>query len=126
MQRTQNYIRKVKLKTIWNQKEGRGEIIPWPNNQSLRQITPSTMSGFKELWKASSTLPLTLNADSDTTVDSGTVKISCVSFESKGYRPWFILQYPRTSKTSTRGSLVSSKYISNSVLKTDPNSWLEY
>ena len=58
-------------------KEGTGEIIPWPNNQSLRQITPSTMSGFKELRKASSTLPPLLNADSDATVDSDCQNIMC-------------------------------------------------
>ena len=59
------------------------------------------MSGFKELRKASSTLPLTLNGDSDATVDSGMVKISRAIFESKGYRPSFVLQYPRTIGLAT-------------------------
>ena len=44
----------------------------WPNNHYLRQIAPSTISGFKELRKASSTLPPTM--------DNGMIKISRAIF----------------------------------------------
>jgi hypothetical protein len=43
-----------------------------PRNQSLAQISRSTIVGVSELLKSSSVLPLALKADSDATVEIGT------------------------------------------------------
>ena len=47
-----------------------------PNNQSLEQIIASTISGLSELRYWSRTLPPTLKADSDATVEIGMLKMS--------------------------------------------------
>ena len=79
------------------------------------------MSGFKELRKASSTLPPTLNADSDATVDSGMVKISRAILRVKDI-DLHLFSSTQERQKPQRGSLLSSKYISNSDLETDSNS----
>lgn len=90
------------------------KVLPsLPNIQSRVQIRASTVSGLSALRYWSRTLPPTLNADSEATVEIGMDSTSRAMIDSSGYRNWFAFQKSRTFICVVLDSFGSSKYNCN-------------
>ena len=90
------------------------KILPLsPYIQSRVQTIASTTCGLSELRYWSKTRLPTLNADSDTTVDIGMLKISRAIIASSENRIALTFQKFKISKSIVSWSFGSSKYICN-------------
>jgi hypothetical protein len=95
-----------------------------PRNQSLAQISRSTIVGVSELLKSSSVLPLALKADSDATVEIGTTKRSRAMRANIGNLVALSFQYLRISNPFLSSSLSCDKYLSSSDLEVGNREWV--